>query len=152
MSASGYLASTLIGTWRIHDYLAVRPDGDTLRLMGSQLQGYIMYAADGHVSVNLQVDGRVPYASGDFTSATVEERAAAAAGYFAYAGTYQVDEALRMVTHKVLFSLVPNWVNSEQKRLIILEGSRLELCAPETSLVKGEPRILRIIWERTDPA
>lgn len=145
----GPLAQTLVGTWRIVDYLAVRADGNELRPMGTGLQGYIMYAADGYVSVNLTKPGRAKYASGDIMLATEQERAAAAESYFAYAGTYQVDEAARFVLHRVQFSLIPNWMDTEQRRLIFLDGDNLELRSPGPVTVAGEPRVLRILWRRT---
>lgn len=144
----GPLARALVGTWRIADYLAERVDGHVVRPMGEGLQGYIMYAADGHVSVNLMKPGRSRFASNDLMLATEAERAAAAESYFAYAGTYQVDEAQKFVAHRVLYSLMPNWVDTEQRRLIFLDGDRLELRSPGPVTVAGEPRVLRILWER----
>lgn len=147
-NAAGPLAEALIGTWRIVDYLAERADGDLMRPMGPDLQGYIMYAADGHVSVNLMKPGRAKFASGDLTQATEQERAGAAESYFAYAGTFQVDEVQKLVVHRVQYCLIPNWSDSEQRRLIFLEGDKLELRAPGPVMVGGEPRVLRILWER----
>lgn len=144
----GPLGNALVGTWRIADYIAVREDGDEIRPMGQGLQGYIMYAADGHLSVNLMKPGRAKYASADIMQSTVEERAAAADSYFAYAGTFRVDEEKRMVLHHVLYSLMPNWVDTEQRRLIFLDGNKLELRSPAPAMVAGEKRVLRILWER----
>ncbi|MSQ60470.1 MAG: lipocalin-like domain-containing protein [Betaproteobacteria bacterium] len=144
----GPLEQALIGTWRIADYVAVREDGDEVRPMGKDLAGYIMYAADGHLSVNLMKPGRPKYASGDIMQSTTEERAAAAEGYFAYAGTFKVDEANRIVIHLVLYSLMPNWVDTEQRRMIFLDGDKLELRSPGPVIVAGDKRVLRILWER----
>lgn len=144
----GVLEQALIGTWRIVDYLAERADGDVVRPMGEGLQGYIMYAADGHLSVNLMKPGRAKFASNDLMQSTEPERAAAAESYFAYAGTFQVDEAQKFVRHRVLYSLMPNWVDTEQRRLIFLDGDKLELRSPGPVPVGGEPRVLRILWER----
>lgn len=145
---SGTLAEALVGTWRIVDYLAVRDDGHEVRPMGPGLQGYIMYAADGHLSVNLMKPGRARFASNDLMLATEAERAAAAESYFAYAGTFQVDEVQKLVVHRVLYSLMPNWVDTEQRRLIFLSGDQLELRSPGPVMVGGEQRVLRILWER----
>lgn len=148
LAEAGPLERGLIGTWRIADYVAVREDGDEVRPMGKDLAGYIMYAADGHLSVNLMKPGRPKYASGDIMQSTAEERAAAADGYFAYAGTFKVDEGNRMVIHRVEYSLMPNWVDSEQRRLIFLDGDKLELRSPGSVMVAGDNRVLRIMWER----
>lgn len=144
----GPLERALVGTWRIVDYLAERADGHVVRPMGEGLQGYIMYAADGHISVNLMKPGRARFASNDLMLSTEPERAAAAESYFAYAGTFQVDEGNKLVIHRVLYSLMPNWVDTEQRRLIFLDGEHLELRSPAPVMVGGEPRVLRILWER----
>jgi Lipocalin-like domain len=144
----GPLERAMIGTWRIADYVAVRDDGDEVRPMGRDLNGYIMYAADGHLSVNLMKGGRSRYASDDIMQSTVEERAAAADSYFAYAGTFKVDEINRLVKHHVIYSLMPNWFDTEQRRLIFLDGDKLELRSPGPVMVSGDKRVLRIFWER----
>ena len=46
--------------------------------------------------------------AGDVNRARPEEYAAAAAGYFAYAGRWEVDGAAGTVTHEIELSLVPN--------------------------------------------
>jgi hypothetical protein len=143
------LKQQLIGTWRMAAYTAERDDGDAIYPLGQDLQGYIMYAADGHMSVNLMKPGRPKFSSGDIMRSTAEERAAAAEGYFAYAGTYEIDEAKKMVVHHVEYSLYPNWVGMDQHRLVILEGNRLELRSPKPVVVSGEQRTLRVRWERT---
>ncbi len=148
MNAALSLKDRLLGTWRILAYRAERADGSGDEPMGPNLKGCIMYTHDGYMSVHLMRPSRTPYASGDVNRSTPEERAAAAASYFAYAGTYEVDDVAQTVIHHVLYSLAPNWVGVDQKRLVILEGNRLELRSPAPMLLGGEQRIARVIWEK----
>jgi len=141
------LRDSLVGTWRLVSYEARHQAGDTIFPMGRDLKGYITYTADGHVSVQVMVPGRAGLASGDISRGTTEEWAEAAKGYFAYCGTYDVDETRRTVTHHVELSLVPNWVGQEQVRDVHLQEGRLELSGPPTPIL-GDTRTAHLVWER----
>jgi hypothetical protein len=115
--------------------------------MGTQVAGLIMYAADGFMSANLMVPGRPGFSGGSAISATPAELEAGAAGYFGYAGRFEVDEASGIVTHYIEIALVPNLVSTAQRRHVLLDGRRLVL--------RGDPvrmpeRIAApvITWER----
>lgn len=137
----------LVGAWQLTAYQADRADGDLFYPMGKDVTGYIMYTHDGFMSANLMRPGRAPF-KGDFSTATPEERAAAAEGYFGYAAQYEFDEAAGIVLHHVKISLVPNWIGTTQQRLTIFNGDDLELRAPAATIVRGESRVLRIFWRR----
>jgi hypothetical protein len=148
MNQEGTVRARLLGAWRITAYVTERADGDRFAPLGDSLQGYICYTQDGVVSVNLQQPNREPYASGDPSVVTTSELAAAAAGYFAYAGRFVVDETTAIVTHDVEISLVPNWIGTQQRRTVIFDGDRLELRAIAPSLMAGEMRTIRVFWQR----
>lgn len=138
----------LLGAWRITAYKAQREDGDILYPMGADAVGYILYTHDGYMSATLMQPKRAHFSIADLTLAPAAERAAAAASYFSYAGSYEVDEASGVVTHRVELSLLPNWVGIQQKRKIILDGDQLELRALAPSMIAGEMRTVRVFWER----
>lgn len=142
------LKQRLIGAWRITAYKAQREDGDILYPMGADAVGYILYTHDGYMTATLMQPKRAHFAIADLNLASAAERAAAAASYFSYAGTYEVDEANAVVTHRVELSLLPNWVGIEQRRKIILEGDQLELRALAPTMIAGEMRTVRVFWER----
>lgn len=134
----------LIGTWRLVSYEVHGADGAVVYPMGRDIDGLIMYLPDGHMSANLMVPGRPAYDGGAAASATQEQLAAAAAGYFGYAGRFEVDEAARVVTHRIEVALMPNLAGSTQRRHISLDGIRLTL--------RGDPMPAGttpfIIWDR----
>ncbi len=134
----------LIGTWRLVSYEVHNGDGSVVHPMGRDVDGLILYGADGFVSANLMVPGRAGYSGGAAASATEAELAAAAASYFAYAGRFEVDEAARTVMHRIDVALMPNLAGTAQRRHVLLEGIRLTL--------RGDPTPAGatpfIIWDR----
>ncbi len=112
--------------------------------MGRDIDGLIMYAPDGYMSANLMIPGRPAYSGGGAASATPAELAAAAAGYFGYAGKFEVDEAAVVVIHRIEVALMPNLAGTTQQRHISLDGIRLTL--------RGDPMPAGttpyIIWDR----
>jgi Lipocalin-like domain len=140
------LQSKLLGAWRLTSYQSDRADGDVFYPMGRDAFGYIMYTANGRMSATVSRPNRAPLSSPDKSLA--EEKAAAFDSYFSYAGTYEVDEANAIVVHHLELALMPNWVGSDFKRKVILDGDKLELRALAPSLVAGEQRTVRVMWER----
>lgn len=145
------LRQKLIGTWRLVSYEIRGSDGPVTHPMGREATGLIMYAPDGYVSANLMVPGRPAFSGASVASATPAELTAAAAGYFAYAGRFEVDQSAPLVLHHIDICLIPNMVGSTQRRHVILEGPRLTLRADPMPSGDGVATIF-IIWERASPA
>lgn len=82
------------------------------------------------------------FANDDFRLATNEERAAAWSEYFAYFGTFTVDEEASTIRHHVEGSSFPNFVGTNQVRHCALGGDRLTLSA---EMPWGA---VTIVWER----
>jgi len=141
------LREQLIGTWRLVSYETRGEDGSIAHPMGQDLAGFILYTTDGYMSANLMVPGRPAYTGGGANTATSAELAAAAIGYFGYAGRFEVDEAKRAVTHTLEVALVPNLVGSTQLRYVTIEGSRLALRG-DTGQWGGRLATPIITWER----
>ena len=139
----------LIGTWRLISYETVGIDGSAVHPMGRDAVGFIMYLADGYMSANLMVPGRPLFTGGGAGTATQAELCAASAGYFGYAGQYEVDEAEHAVRHHIELALVPNLVGSTQFRRVAFEGARLIL-EGEPVLMAGRVAAPVITWERVD--
>jgi hypothetical protein len=68
-------------------------------------------------------------------------------GYYAYYGTYTIDETRGSVTHHIESSLLPEEREVSMERFFELDGDRLSL---ETApfMEEGERRINRLVWER----
>lgn len=145
------LKEKLLGTWRLASYEAVGAGGDLIYPVGRDAVGVLAYDAQGHVSVHIMHPGRAPFAGGDLSQASDAEFAAAARGYFAYYGRFEVDEAAATVTHKLEMCLVPNWEGAAQVRHARLDGARLLLSGGPV-VMGGQARTLHIAWTREGEA
>ena len=123
------LRDRLIGAWRLAEFTVTAEDGTVTYPMGEDVEGLIIYTADGYMSAQLMEPGRPAYASGEFTHGTEEEEAAAAAGYLAYSGPFYVNEETATLKHHMSVSLFPNWLNQTQERFVELEGDTLTITA-----------------------
>jgi len=139
-------ASALVGTWKLVSF-EHRSNGQVTYPMGRNARGYLSYDPSGWMSVQIMRADRPMLASRTWSDGTLEELRAAVAGYLSYAGTYEVDEANRSVTHHIDVHLLPNAVGTHLVRRFEIDGSRLTLltapAAPNGSLEGG-----RLIWER----
>ena len=70
-------SNPLIGAWRLVAYEGHTGD-DVLYPLGEDATGYIMYTADGYMSVAMMAAGRTNFAGGDMFAGTDEEKIAAA--------------------------------------------------------------------------
>src|SRR5690625_3863396 len=95
------LFDQVTGAWQLMSYSVRAADGAVSHPLGHDVHGYLMYTADGHVSVNVMTAGRPEYVSGDVHAGTLEEMAAAAAGALAYAGTFSTDDSTNTIEHHV---------------------------------------------------
>ena len=141
------LREQLHGTFRLTSYYLEGADGSVVHPMGEDAIGFIMYLPDGRMSANLMVPGRTAYSGGSAATATVEERAAAALGYFGYAGRYEVDEPAAAVRHHIDVALAPNLVGTTQLRHLRFDGPRLFLRGDPVP-VSGRMAAHVINWER----
>jgi Lipocalin-like domain len=141
------IGEQLIGAWRLASYHTLGNDGSVVHPMGEAAVGFIMYLPDGFMSANLMVPARPLFSGGSAATATQAELAAAAAGYFGYAGRFEVDEPACAVRHHIEVSLVPNLVGTTQLRHVAFEGTRLVLRGGAASM-SGRVAAPIIIWER----
>jgi Lipocalin-like domain len=142
------LGSRLVGHWSLVSIESITGD-QTEYPFGRDAIGQLTYDAAGHMAVQIMNPNRVAFASGDQGDGTAEEVSTAFHGYAAYYGTYTVNEQSRVVTHRLVGSLFPNWVGTEQRREIVLEGDRLTLSTPP-GIFGGKQRVFRAIWKRLE--
>lgn len=142
------LREQLIGHWRLMSLTAVH-ERDIEYPMGQDLEGVITYEPTAHMAMQIMRYLRPSFVSGDMDRGTPEELAAAVSGYSAYFGTYSVDETARVVTHHVKGSLFPNWVGTDQRREIRIDGNSLTLTS-QPILSEGKMRVFRAEWKRDE--
>ena len=100
------------------------------------------------MAVQIMAAERAVPASVDWTALTPKSYAAEARTYFAYAGTFEVDESARTVTHHMAVSLFPRWVGDGQVRVVELDGDKLVLRSAAPVMSGGRLATMRISWER----
>ena len=138
------MAERFIGTWKLLSYENRSGDQVTYPL-GKNPVGYIMYNAEGYMTVAIMASNRRRSSSNDIMSATTEEIVAACSTYISYCGKYDVAED--KVIHHVEISLIPNWTGEDQVRFYKFEGDKLILSTPPM-IFGGKQQNGYLIWER----
>ncbi|MDB5728790.1 MAG: hypothetical protein JWQ00_1995 [Noviherbaspirillum sp.] len=139
----------LLGRWNIISWEQRYDDGRVTHPLGTALEGFIQYDANGQMICMIGRTDRPNFSTGGQWNASDEEKAAAYSSYLAYAGRYSVNG--ESVTHHVDLSLFPNWKNGDQKRRVELipgaAGDKLNIVA---RLEEGtaEARSAVLAWKR----
>ncbi|MBT2728499.1 lipocalin-like domain-containing protein [Bacillus sp. ISL-75] len=141
------LKDAVVGIWSLVSYEVSDIDGNRTYPMGEDATGFIMYHPEGYMSAQMMSAGRPKYASGALHTGTQEEMAAAAEGYLAYAGPYEVDEVNHVVTHHMTVSMNPTWLDDTQPRYVNLVEDILEITSPPI-IVDGKEQNTKLIWKR----
>lgn len=137
--------SSLIGTWELVEWTATVGDR-VQRPFGGNAVGRLTYTVEGHMWATLMRRDRRPLTATTLAGATASERAAAAAGYLNYTGTYT--EMADRVIHHVELSLMPNWVGGDQERIVNwIDGDLVLSTEPQTGR-SGEVIVNRLRWRR----
>jgi len=141
---------SLIGTWRLVEWTFTVDDSRPTRPWGGDPGGLLTYTEDGRMSASLMSHGRPSAPTRTLSAAPIDIRAAAAAGYLSYAGSYSMDGD--DVLHHIELSLMPNWVGTTERRLIEWapseHGFDLILSTPPTKTDGGRTAVNRLRWER----
>lgn len=136
------LREQLIGTWKLVKYTLKDENGKEFYPMGEDCTGFLMYTPDGHVSAQLMASKRPVYTSGDLHHGTQTEMAAAAEGYMAYAGKFEVNEKKMTLIHQMAVSMNPTWLGQKQERYLKIEGNKVSITADVNTAV--------LVWEKAD--
>ena len=142
------LRSAIQGTWELVSYIAQDNHGGPITYpLGPDALGLIMYTADGYMSAQIMRRDRPAFDRPDSDGGTTEQAAAAAAGYLAYSGPFEVDESTGVLQHQPRVSLLPNWLNGTQLRHATFDGDHLTLSAV-TAAPDGSETISTLLWKR----
>jgi ketosteroid isomerase-like protein len=141
-------SKALIGAWRLVSVETLRPNGEVNHeWLGLSPDGLIIYDVTGHMSVQIMRDPRPTFAPGRDRPGTPDELKTAYDSYYAYFGTYEVNETESTVLHHVRGSLWPREVGTDYKRHAALSGDRLTLTTTPFQAA-GEQRRNRLTFER----
>jgi hypothetical protein len=127
-----------IGTWKL-----VSIESAESRLFGGNPVGVLMYDADGNVAVQIMRNPRPDLAGGP-AFPPAKEVQAAYKGYYAYYGTWEVNEQQGTITHHLDGSLRPGDVGKDFVRAYKFTGNQLAL-TPLENLAASDSCLT---WER----
>jgi hypothetical protein len=142
-TSTASLKDRFIGTWKLVNIEQRSVRGDVIPPAAGAIAsrtGYIIYDPAGYMAVSIMPVGRKKYAG---PQPTEEEAKAAITGYAAYFGTFTIDNAEGIVTHRLQGSLNPGMA-PDQKRFFEFSGNRLTLRPPPAA--NGNQT--RLTWER----
>jgi hypothetical protein len=123
-------ATTLVGTWRILRHAPAAGAGDSASLrFGSRPRGYLVYDATGHVFLQIQDVVLADSVKSRWRSAPDSLLRGLLHGFQAYFGTYAVDSAAQLVTHRIEGELLPRFGTVEVATPYRLRGDSLILGA-----------------------
>jgi hypothetical protein len=121
-STSTQTTRGLTGVWELASYTVTNSDGVARFPFGQQPKGQIVYTETGQMSAQLMgSDYDLDSFSGVDGSAALQQLGLSA--FFAYWGTYGVDEAAGTVTHEIEGCLYPDWAGASQVRNFRFEDS-----------------------------
>lgn len=135
----------LVGSWKLISFESRDASGNVSHPWGEDTKGYLIYNADGYMSVAIMSSNRAKFSSGDLKGGTDQEKAAAADSYISYCGTYEIKQD--MVVHHIELSFFPNWIGIDQNRMLSIDGNQLTLSTPPI-VVAGVEQTHHLVWER----
>jgi len=136
-SATGS-ADLLVGVWDLVSIKTRWPDGHITEPWGAAPVGRLTYGADGRM-ITLLMDARRNQADGRAVPAEAQANVAA------YYGTYTVDSARHVVTHRVTASIRTSEAGAIERRYM-RNGDTLVLVA--NALFQGANVTHTLVWHR----
>lgn len=145
-------APDFIGTYCLRSFELRYDDGTRELPLGADAEGLIVYTREGFFSGQMMQRGRPRFRQARQSAAqkdfgTDAEIRAAFNGYVAYYCTYDVDEAHRIVNHRVISALIPNWEGQVNVRHYEFQGDVLVLRSPPVT-VDGKTGRSVLHWQR----
>ena len=144
----------LVGVWELVSLQDDRSGGEVLDWMGKKPTGSLVYSRDGRMALQIMRDPPAVAGSiwssdgrGLLPSASTNNVRDALAGYYAYFGTWDVDERAHTVTHHIRASLRSGEVGAHYVRPYQLSGDQLVLRYPAAG-AEGWTRML--VWRRAE--
>ena len=116
MDAKAQEAKDIVGAWAQVANVNVAADGTKTEAFGPNPKGQVLFDANGRYAIILHRDGLPKVAANNRMKATAEENAAILGGLVAFYGSYTVKD--KIIVLKIEGSTFPNWVGTEQRRLI----------------------------------
>jgi hypothetical protein len=148
----------LLGAWRLRSCVARDVAGGVSYPYGRSPSGCILYTPSGVMAVSLMGDTPPRVEEPDVFAGAAHALASGAHRYIGYSGRYRLEGAREVgagvwegtVVHALDTCSYPNWIGTEQRRELRLEGDWLTLTTPP--IVRGGVRSVAVVeWERAGP-
>jgi hypothetical protein len=143
-------AASLVGAWTLVSAETLPVEGDPTPAFGDQASGVLIYDPSGEMSLQIAGDRPAVGSVEIYQSLRPIDRMVFLDNYYAYFGTYEVDEAAHWVIHRVRASLRPNESGVSYHRKFAIEGDRLTLASPPETHA-GVTVASRLIFVRVQP-
>ena len=143
------MTHSLVGAWQLTRWSRHTDGLPVVYPLGPDAVGLLVYAADGSMAVQMTGVHRARIGGSDPLGGPASARAAAYSGCLAYFGTYSIEGTV--VTHRLVASLFPDWTGEAQARPFTLDGDRLVLRTPP-STVDGRTTVNEMAWMRAAKA
>lgn len=131
----------LIGTWQLVYSVETDAAGHKTYPFGQDAIGYLVYDAEGKMTVQISRKERAKFASTAFKKASDAEARQLPQDYLAYFGTYTIDTVHKVVSHHVEGALFPNYIGRDLPRGYTFYDNKLSL-----KPVDGTDR--EILWQK----
>lgn len=136
----------IVGSWRLVSIINTRVDGGKYELFGPQAKGMVIFDRSGNYSLQIMRVSRQAFAAENRLEGTAEENRAAVQGMISHFGTYEVDEAGKLIRLRIEASSYPNWDRTDQSRSITLLGDQLTWSDP--AVPRSGDLQSDLIWKR----
>jgi Lipocalin-like domain len=133
------------GTWSLVSIRYVSPDGKAIEPFGPNAKGMLVF--DGARFATQVMAANLPkFVSNNRMVGTAQEYEAISRGVVAYFGTYDVNEAERILTLHIERSSFPNWEGIDQQRKFEFVGDELRYTAANSTANPAESA--QLVWKR----
>ncbi|TYL80824.1 lipocalin-like domain-containing protein [Bradyrhizobium cytisi] len=111
------------------------------------MTGIVIYSENGWMSVQIAGAPAGAISRADFYKLSAADRAVWFDEYYAYYGTFEVDEVAHVLTHHVVSSLLPYETATILKRDVSIDGDKLSLLTPARE-DGGKTTFNRLVWKK----
>ena len=111
-----------VGTWRLVSMEGRSSDDTVTYPLGADARGFLIYTADGYMSVVISRAERTRFGTSDILAGSQEHLAEAAESYISYAGRFQVQG--EWVRHSVEVSLFPRLGGNHAEPALCIRGTK----------------------------
>jgi hypothetical protein len=139
----------LVGTWTLLIDDNVKADGTHVPGYGPNPSGTVIFAPDGHYSLQIMRASVPKFASNNREKGSADENKAVVQGMVSHFGTYTVNEADKSLNFRIDSSSFPNWSGTQQKRPITaLTDDVLTWTTPNPSTGSSGNASAELVWKR----